>query len=115
MGLVLERRTSRVVGCVMPKRVGNGFIIVGWIGSEYRRQGYGSEKLDRMCADAFAAGCRSVLVAVPAFDPQLAPFLQYRQFVAAGTHKLLSLHDTLIDTLTYRRMPEGVVAQEASS
>ena len=112
--LVLERRTSRVIGCVMPKRVGNGFIIVGWIGAEYRRQGYGSELLDQMCADAFAAGCRSVLIAVPAADPQLAPFLAQRQFVAAGTHKLLSLHDTLIDTLTYRRMPAGEVPQETS-
>lgn len=115
VGLVLERLTSRVVGCVMPKRVGNGLVVVGWIGIEHRRQGYGSELLDQLCADAFAAGCRSVLIAVPAADPQLAPFLEHRQFVAAGTHQLLSLHDTLIDTLTFRRMPEGVVAQETST
>jgi L-amino acid N-acyltransferase YncA len=109
MKLVVDRPAGRVIGCVIPGPARDTFTFAGWIGTEHRRQGYGSELLDLLCADAFAAGCRSVLIAFPASNPALVPFFEQRQFVATGTHKLLSLHNTLIDMLVYRRMPPGTL------
>ena len=113
--LVLERRTTRVIGCVISKRVHNSLLLLGWIGPEYRRQGYGSELLDRLCTDAFAAGCRSVMLGLPAADPDLVPFVEQRQFIATGTQKIVSLHDAFLNTLSYRRMAPGFEPKEQST
>lgn len=103
--LVVVRDTGRTVGCVVPQRVGDALTLLGWIGTEHRRQGYGSEVLEFLCAHAFVDGCRSVTVAIPVSSPDLVPFLEQRDFVTTGSHQILNHHEELIDCLLYRRRP----------
>ena len=105
--LVTERLTGRAIGCVVGGRVGDTFSLLGWVGTEFRRQGFGSEALEVLCTDAFASGCRSVLMAIPTSDPGLVPFVEQHQFVNTGSHQMLSHDDAVIDTLLYRRLPSA--------
>jgi hypothetical protein len=112
--LVIDRPAGRVIGCVIPAISGTTLTLTGWIGVEHRRQGYGSELLELVCADAFRAKCRSVLVGVPASDRVLASFMEQHKFVATGSNKLLSLHDTQIDIVLYRRISPEVNVSAAA-
>jgi GNAT superfamily N-acetyltransferase len=109
--LVLDRVTGRPLGCVLAHRVYDTLTIVGWIGVPYRRQGYGSEALEFLCLEAFAGGCRSVLVALPASNPELVPFVEQRRFVPTGTHQFVNHHDEVMDTVLYRRVRDQARVQ----
>ena len=64
VSLVVNRSADQVVGCVISARTGATLTLVGWIGVEHRCKGYGTDLLDLVCADAFADGCSSVLIAL---------------------------------------------------
>lgn len=102
--LVVDRGTGQVVGCVLTGEVGATLTIVGWIGTSHRRQGYGTEVLESLCAHARLSGSISVLLALPTANPELVPFVERRQFVATGSHQLLNHHKARIDTVLYRRL-----------